>query len=83
MQCSTDQEILELKAALWAVGHISTSTSGLDWMANEGVLHSLTMIAQSCPVYSIRATAFYSIGLVATTAAGADLLSLMGMNQLY
>ncbi|XP_034242434.1 rapamycin-insensitive companion of mTOR [Thrips palmi] len=76
-QCKSDQEILELKAALWAVGHIATSSAGFEWMANEGVIESLAMIAQNCPVYSIRATAFYSIGLVATTAAGADLLSLM------
>lgn len=77
-QCTSDQEILELKAALWAVGHISTSSTGLEWLASEGVIHSLITIAQNSPVYSIRATAFYSIGLVATTAAGADLLSVLG-----
>lgn len=78
-QCSSEQEILELKAALWAVGHIATSTCGLEWVANEGVVNSLIMIAQNCAVYSLRATAFYTIGLVASTASGADLLSLLGM----
>lgn len=76
-QCSSETEILELKAALWAAGHIATSSSGLEWLANEEVIQSIVTIAQSCPVYSIRSTAFYSIGLVATTGPGADLLSML------
>lgn len=76
--CSSEQEILELKAALWAVGHIGTSVSGVEWLANEGIIQCVTTIAQGCPVYSLRATAFYSIGLLATTVAGSDLLALLG-----
>ncbi|KAK3927944.1 Rapamycin-insensitive companion of mTOR [Frankliniella fusca] len=77
-QCTSDQEILELKAALWAVSHIATSSSGLEWVANEGVIHSIVNLAQSCLVYSLRSTAFYCIGLVSTTAPGADFLSVLG-----
>lgn len=38
----------------------------------------MVQLAQTCPVYSIRATAFYCLGLVATTRLGADCLFKLG-----
>lgn len=34
----------------------------------------MVQLAQSSPVFSIRATAYYSLGLIATTRVGADFL---------
>ncbi|XP_066994227.2 rapamycin-insensitive companion of mTOR [Anabrus simplex] len=77
-RCSTEQEILELKAALWACGHIGTSPAGVTLLAEEGVFSAVTRVAESSPVYSLRGTAFYVLGLLATTFQGANELAKTG-----
>jgi rapamycin-insensitive companion of mTOR len=69
---------LELKAALWGCGHVATSPSGISLLAEQGIVHAVLHLAQNCPVYSVRGTAFYVLGLMATTFEGANLLSKAG-----
>ncbi|XP_050303046.1 rapamycin-insensitive companion of mTOR [Anthonomus grandis grandis] len=76
--CSTDEQILKLKAALWAVGHLSTSNIGFTYLNALEFVKSMIQIATKCPVYGVRSTAFYALGLVATTSLGADELCLNG-----
>lgn len=76
--CSTDTEILELKAAVWALGHISSSVYGAQWARQQGVTKALVNLTQKCPVYSVRATAFYALALTATNCEGADTLRTLG-----
>lgn len=78
-ECGTTRQILNLKAAIWSVGHLSTSNAGLVELNSKGVIDAVLDLAQSAQVYSIRAIAFYSLGLVATTKMGADLLFKKGM----
>lgn len=76
--CGTDDEILKLKAALWAIGHLSTSKMGFEYLNSlEFVCHMISL-ATKCPVYGVRCTAFYALGLVATTSLGADELNMNG-----
>ncbi|CAH0555004.1 unnamed protein product [Brassicogethes aeneus] len=72
--CSTEDQTLKLKAAIWSMGHLATSNAGLIDINSKGVIDAIIDLAQSCPVYSIRATAFFSLGIVATTKMGADQL---------
>jgi rapamycin-insensitive companion of mTOR len=69
---------LELKAALWGCGHVGTSPLGISLLAEHGVVLAVLQLAQHCPVYSVRGTAFYTLGLVATTLEGANLLNRAG-----
>jgi hypothetical protein len=69
---------LELKAALWGCGHVATSALGISLLAEHGVVRAVLHLAQHCPVYSVRGTAFYTLGLVATTFDGANLLNRAG-----
>ncbi|XP_041667185.1 rapamycin-insensitive companion of mTOR-like isoform X3 [Cheilinus undulatus] len=46
--------IKQLKAALWALGHIGSSTWGLNLLQDEGVIPDLVDLAHSCEVLSIR-----------------------------
>jgi rapamycin-insensitive companion of mTOR len=80
--CSSEQEILELKAALWGCGHVATSPLGISFLAEHGVVQAVLHLVQSCPVYSVRGTAFYVLGLLATTFEGANLLNKAGWNLL-
>lgn len=77
-QNSTEREILELKAAMWAVGHVSNSQNGVQFLIDEGVYKSMIEIAENSPVYSLRGTAVYVLGLMATTFRGANELFSLG-----
>lgn len=75
---STPQEIFQLKAALWALGHVGLSSDGAGFLSCEGVLPALTHLAATCPVYSVRGTCFHALCQVATTKDGANLLRKYG-----
>ncbi|XP_071443779.1 rapamycin-insensitive companion of mTOR isoform X2 [Hetaerina americana] len=76
--CTMDDEILSLKAALWAVGHICTSGLGVSIVESEGVIGEIVRCVTTCPVYSIRGTAICVLGLISTTRRGSDALSRVG-----
>lgn len=75
-KCTTETESLLLKAAIWALGHTSTSTDGIEYLSETApqVYEKFIFLAKHCEVYSIRAVALHALGLVATTKGGADIL---------
>ncbi|GJQ71662.1 rictor [Trypoxylus dichotomus] len=72
--CDTEEDILNMKSSLWALGHLGSSSMGSDLLSTRNALVTMVHLAENCDVYSIRATAFYSLGLVASTKNGADSL---------
>jgi hypothetical protein len=80
--CDTDEDILKLKASLWALGHFGSTTEGLRYLLLNNCLTSMIALAQDCLVLSIRATSYYALGLISTTRLGADeLFKLGGTNR--
>nr|XP_023027367.1 rapamycin-insensitive companion of mTOR [Leptinotarsa decemlineata] len=75
---NTDENIIELKASVWSLGHMGSSNRGYDYLTSFGVIDNIVLLATKSPVYSIRATAFYAMGLLGTTPLGADDLSRKG-----
>ncbi|XP_043271902.1 rapamycin-insensitive companion of mTOR isoform X2 [Venturia canescens] len=69
-----EDRILKVKAALWALGHAGTSSSGVEQLNHLGVIEMITSIAETCQYYTVRATALYTLSLIGTTRAGADSL---------
>ena len=67
-----------IKAAIWAIAHISSSSIGAKWVESVGGILAVISIAENCDVYSLRGTAFYALGLTATNKYGCHLLSLHG-----
>ncbi|XP_014479539.1 PREDICTED: rapamycin-insensitive companion of mTOR [Dinoponera quadriceps] len=69
--------ILKVKSALWALGHAGTSAAGVEHLhlVHLGVVEMITSMAETCPYYSVRATAMYALSLIGTTRAGADALA--------
>ena len=51
--CSA-RDIHEVKAAVWALGHIGATVGGLELLLKEGVVSDLVVMAESCPVFSVR-----------------------------
>ena len=74
----TDEDIIQLKAAIWAAGHLGTSEAGVSLLESAQVVDAFIRIAASSPVLALRGTAFFALNLVATTSSGADLLSRFG-----
>lgn len=67
--------VLKVKAALWALGHVGTSAAGVEHLSHLGIIETITSMAETCPYYSVRATAMYALSLIGTTRAGADALT--------
>lgn len=84
-KCSNEMESLTLKAAIWALGHASTSTDGIEFLNETApqVYEKFIYFVKHCEVYSIRAVALHALGLVATTKSGADILFKYGNYILY
>lgn len=80
-KCSNEAEVLSLKASIWALGHTSTSTDGIEYLSelSPQIYERFIYFVKHCEVYSIRAVALHALGLVATTKAGADILFKYGM----
>ncbi|XP_017088263.2 rapamycin-insensitive companion of mTOR [Drosophila bipectinata] len=75
-KCSDDAECLELKAAIWALAHASTHSIGIEYLVelNARLYEWLIMLVTKCEVYSVRATCFSALGIIAGTQAGANIL---------
>ncbi|XP_050327928.1 uncharacterized protein LOC126758004 isoform X1 [Bactrocera neohumeralis] len=75
-KCTDDAECLELKSAIWAVGHASTHSNGIEYFVESGsrIYEKLVILATKCVVYSIRATCFNVLGLIGGTNDGANIL---------
>lgn len=84
-KCTTEQDIGDLKASLWAVGNTAVTSHGLKLLMNlsngyleESVLVHIVRLTKYSPVYAVRATAFYVLGLIGSTYDGANFLSELG-----
>lgn len=81
--CGCEQEVMELKAALWACGNLAISSLGVDLLASNHVFASTIAVAKSCSVYSVRGTAVYVLGVMSTTFKGANELFKLGKHNIF
>ncbi|XP_059617891.1 rapamycin-insensitive companion of mTOR [Phlebotomus argentipes] len=74
--CTDEMESLTLKSAIWALGHVSTSAEGVEYLNDpiSRVYEKIIFLAKHCEVYSVRATALNVLGLIGSTSAGANIL---------
>ena len=77
------ENLISLRAAIWAVCHVSAAPEGAKWMTEENVILSIISLAESSPQFSVRATCFYALSLVAMTKSGTSLLSSRGWCSLH
>lgn len=77
-----------MKASLWAVGNTAVTAQGLQLVMGlsnddleDSVLVHAVRLAKYCPVYALRATAFYVLGMIGSTYDGANLLADLGKRR--
>lgn len=78
--CDSDESVMEIKSALWAIGHFSTSSLGAKYLSDRGVIKAIVGIAEKCVVYNVKATAFYVLSIIATTKEGVAALNKTSKN---
>ncbi|CAI9743243.1 rapamycin-insensitive companion of mTOR [Octopus vulgaris] len=64
-------------------GHIGMSTYGIVWLKEEGLVTEIIRLAEECGVFSVRGTAFYTLGLLASTRQGANILAQYGWESTW
>lgn len=70
---------LQVRGALWVMGHIGTSRLGFkELLAKSDVLRLIVHIAETCSCPSIKGTCFYVLGLMACTRSVAKALDNLG-----
>ncbi|XP_064605282.1 rapamycin-insensitive companion of mTOR-like [Liolophura sinensis] len=79
----TDEDTHALKTALWALGHMGRSALGIGWLQEEEVIPTIIKLAEESAVFSIRGTAFYVLGLLASTRQGCQILAQFGWESLW
>lgn len=74
-----DEElILKLKGCIWAVGYIAANPLGAPFLEESCASQCIYEIFREHPIYSVRGTAFYALGLIASTCEGAEILDELG-----
>jgi len=74
LETGGEDDWLDAKAAIWGVAHVATSPTASLLLEQRGVIATLVNIAEQCPVLSIKGSAYYAMGLVATTRPGSTAL---------
>lgn len=64
---------MNLKTAIWTICHLGSSNRGYEHLMSYEVLDNILILVTKASVYSIRATAFYALGLLATTPIGMNI----------
>ena len=64
----------ELRAALWVIGHVGASADGWAVLNDTvgDVMKTISQMATSSPVLSMRGTCLYIVGMLGTTAAARE-----------
>ncbi|KAJ3112369.1 hypothetical protein HDU96_004614 [Phlyctochytrium bullatum] len=74
----TDDDLLRVKSALWAVGFIGSNSPGLDLICKEDLVDDIVMLALNSRTLSIRGTCYYALGLIGKCPRGAEILGFLG-----
>lgn len=60
------------------MGHFSSSSAGAKYLGDSGVIKAIVALAEKATVYSVKATAFYVLSMIATTKEGVGALHKTG-----
>jgi rapamycin-insensitive companion of mTOR len=69
---------LERRAAMWALGHISCSSTGFELLEPQNVTQVMVDLAENASSLSIRGTAIYVLGMMSAAAQVRDKLQSLG-----
>lgn len=69
---------LERRAALWAVGHVGESETGLAFLEELNAIGYIANLAVTVDNLALRGTCFYVLGLLSRTERGKQVLSTLG-----
>ena len=74
------ETMLKVKGCLWAVGNVGSMELGATLLEQSKVIDSIVDIAEKSAVVSMKATAFFVLGLISRSLHGMELLVERGWN---
>lgn len=77
LETTDPKSVTKLKGSLWALGHVASRSLGAA-LLDMNVVHEMILCFERSPIYTIRGTAFYALGLTAQSFEGAELLRQSG-----
>ncbi|EFA85309.1 cytosolic regulator of adenylyl cyclase [Heterostelium album PN500] len=69
---------LQRRAAIFAIGQIGSSTTGLQFLIEHNVVSLIVDLAEKSPCLSLRGTCFYALGMLSCIEQAAELLDRLG-----
>ncbi|KAK9462957.1 Rapamycin-insensitive companion of mTOR, N-term-domain-containing protein [Lipomyces oligophaga] len=66
--------LTKLKACLWAVGNIGSMELGVPFLEDTEIVATIATLAATSEIWSIRGTAFFVLGLIASTKSGMEMV---------
>jgi len=69
---------IERRAALWVLGHITSSQTGFRFVEKLNVTNLIVDLAETSPSLSIRGTCFYILGMISRIDKGREMLNALG-----
>ncbi|KAK9477400.1 Rapamycin-insensitive companion of mTOR, N-term-domain-containing protein [Lipomyces japonicus] len=67
------QVIRMLKGCLWAIGNVGSLPLGVPFLEEMNIIETIVNIANLSPVWSLKGTAFYVLGLISSTMEGLEM----------
>ncbi|KAJ1568174.1 hypothetical protein HK405_003401, partial [Cladochytrium tenue] len=77
------EQLVKLKACLWAVGHVYASESEAVLLDGFGVVQTIVKMVESTSVLSLKGTCFYILGLVSQSRLGRYILRSLGWESTF
>eukprot|EP01137_Pigoraptor_chileana_P027953 Opistho-2@11269 len=71
---TTNDALMKLKAALWAVGHIASCDLGASLVEGTTIIKDTITMCESADILSLRGTCYYVLGLMSRSKYGQDTL---------
>ncbi|KAK3755311.1 hypothetical protein QZH41_014619, partial [Actinostola sp. cb2023] len=69
------ENVQEIKAALWALGHCGSSNWGITLLMEEDIIPDIVGMAEESENFAMRGTCYYVLGLIAKTRQGTEILN--------
>ena len=67
---SPSVNLLQKRAALWAVGHIGSNEHGISLIQEHDLVRPIINLAENAEFLSLRGTCIYIIGMLSNTTEG-------------
>ena len=75
------EEIMMVKAALWAVGNIGSSAYGILFLDESNIIKDVVELSETAETLTVRGTCYFVMGLISKNPQATEILEYNGWNS--